>query len=136
VNVTGSRNSLTKSSGCDGCADAGALSQQQIAFGPGCLEFTASETGSLRTVGFRSEGPDANTSEVQRAIRLKPDRVAEVRERGGPYRRDIGPGRRVRIAIVAGGIRYYKKGHLPYISGLPPLTHLWSVRPSRTGALP
>jgi hypothetical protein len=121
VNVTASGNSLTKSSGCDGCADAGALSQQQIASGDGYLEFTASETGSLRTIGFKDGNLGANTGEIQYAIRLKPDRVAEVRERGvvrtvTTYVR----GDAFRIAIVAGGIRYYKNGRLLYISGLSP----------------
>jgi hypothetical protein len=121
VNVTASGNSLTKSSGCDGCADAGALSRQQIASGDGYLEFTASETDSLRTIGFKSGSPDADTSEIPHAIRLKSDRVAEVRERGmirtvtTYVRGDV-----FRIAIVAGGIRYYKNGRLLYISGLTP----------------
>jgi hypothetical protein len=121
VNVTASGNSLTKSSGCDGCADAGALSQQQITSGDGYLEFTASETGSLRTIGFRGGTPGADTSEIQHAIRLKPDRIAEVRELGivrtitTYVRGDV-----FRIAIVAGGIRYYKNGRLLYISGLAP----------------
>jgi hypothetical protein len=85
------------------------------------LEFTASETGSLRTIGFKSGSPGANTSEIQHAIRLKPDGVAEVRERGMVrtvttyVRGDV-----FRIAIVAGGIRYSKNGRLLYISGVPP----------------
>ena len=121
VNVTASGNSLTKSSGCDGCADAGALSQQQIASGGGYLEFTASEASSLRTIGFKSASPEANASEVPYAIRLKPDRIAEVREQGmvrtmtAYARGDV-----FRIAIVAGEISYYKNGRLLYISGLPP----------------
>jgi hypothetical protein len=121
VNATASGNSLMKSSGCDGCADAGALSQQQIASGDGYLEFTASETSSLRTVGFKSRSPGADTGEMQHAMRLKSDRVAEVRERGMVrtvttyVRGDV-----FRIAIVAGGIRYYKNGRLLYISGLSP----------------
>jgi hypothetical protein len=85
------------------------------------LEFTASETGSLRTIGFKDGNLGANTGEIQYAIRLKPDRVAEVRERGvvrtvTTYVR----GDAFRIAIVAGGIRYYKNGRLLYISGLSP----------------
>jgi hypothetical protein len=36
----------------------------------------------LRTLGFKSGSLGANAGEIQYAIRLKPDRVAEVRERG------------------------------------------------------
>src|SRR3989441_3600089 len=121
VNVTASGNSLTKSSGCDGCADAGALSQQQIASGDGYVEFTASETSFLRTIGFKGRSSGVDTSEIPHAIRLKPDGVAEVREHGMVrtvttyVRWDV-----FRIAIVAGGIRYYKNGRLLYISGLAP----------------
>ncbi|OLC29127.1 MAG: hypothetical protein AUH31_07555 [Armatimonadetes bacterium 13_1_40CM_64_14] len=121
MNVTASGNSLTKSSGCDGCADAGALSQQQIASGDGYVEFTASETSFLRTIGFKGRSSGVDTSEIPHAIRLKPDGVAEVREHGMVrtvttyVRGDV-----FRIAIVAGGIRYYKNGRLLYISGLAP----------------
>lgn len=121
MNVTAAGSSLMKSSGCDGCADAGALSQQQIASGDGYFEFTASETGALRTIGFKGGTLGANASESQHAIRLKPDSVAEVRE-GGIVRSitTYARGDVFRIAIVAGGIRYYRNGRLLYISGLPP----------------
>jgi hypothetical protein len=121
MNVTASGNSLTTSSGCDGCADAGALSQQQIVSGGGYLEFTASETDSLPTIGFRSGSTDAKTTEIPHPVRLKPERIAEVRELGivrviAIYvRGDV-----FRIAIVAGGTRYYKNGRLLYVSGLTP----------------
>src|SRR5206468_892759 len=39
VNVTAAGNSIQKTGGCDGCADAGATSQQQIASGDGYFEF-------------------------------------------------------------------------------------------------
>jgi hypothetical protein len=85
------------------------------------VEFTVSETGSLRTIGLKSGSLGANAGEIQYAVRLKPDRVAEVRERGMVrtittyVRGDV-----FRIAIVAGGIRYYRNGRLLYISGLAP----------------
>jgi hypothetical protein len=75
----------------------------------------------LGTIGFKSGSLGANAGEIQYAIRLKPDRVAEVRERGMVrtittyVRGDV-----FRIAIVAGGIRYYRNGRLLYISGLAP----------------
>ncbi|MBI2157832.1 MAG: Ig-like domain-containing protein, partial [Candidatus Rokubacteria bacterium] len=43
VNVTASGNSLLKTSGCDGCYDAGAVSQQQLTAGDGYAQFTAGD---------------------------------------------------------------------------------------------
>ena len=40
VNVTVSGNTITKNGGCNGCWDAGAVSQQTIASGDGAVEFT------------------------------------------------------------------------------------------------
>src|SRR5262249_1433710 len=48
VNATATLNSIQKTSGCDGCEDAGAISQQQILSGDGYLEFTASEATTVR----------------------------------------------------------------------------------------
>ena len=121
VNVTSTGGSLTKISGCDGCADAGAVSKQQITAGDGYFEFTASETGSLRLIGFRSSNRGADRNEIQFAIVLRPGGMAEVRELGirrtntTYVRGDV-----FRIAVVAGTIRYYKNGRLLYISGLAP----------------
>src|SRR3989454_7548375 len=48
VNVVTSGSSVMKIAGCDGCADAGAVSQQQITAGDGYFACTASETDTLR----------------------------------------------------------------------------------------
>jgi len=121
VNVTSTGSSLRKISGCDGCPDAGAVSQQQIASGNGYLEFTASETNSWRLIGFRSGNRGANQNEIRFAISLRPGGMAEVRELGmrrtntNYVRGDV-----FRIAVLAGTVRYYKNGRLLYISGLAP----------------
>jgi hypothetical protein len=89
--------------------------------GTGTWNSPPRETDSLPTIGFRSGSTDANTTEIPHPVRLKPDRIAEVRELGivrtiATYvRGDV-----FRIAIVAGGIRYYKNGRLLYVSGLTP----------------
>jgi len=119
LNVTSIGSSLTKISGCDGCADAGAVSEQQITAGDGYVEFTASETSSLRLIGFRNGTPGVNKSEIRFAISLRPGGTAEVRELG--MRRTnttYARGNVFRIAVVAGTVRYYKNGRLLYISGL------------------
>ena len=54
INVTATGNSIQKTSGCDGCEDAGAVSQQQIGSGNGYMEFTVSETNLVRYVGLNN----------------------------------------------------------------------------------
>jgi len=121
VNVTSAGSSLTKISGCDGCADAGAVSKQQITAGDGYLEFTASETGSLRLIGFRSGNRGADRNEIQFAIILRPGGMAEVRElRMRRTNTTYVRGDVFRIAVVAGTVRYFKNGRLIYFSGLAP----------------
>jgi hypothetical protein len=55
INVSASGANLVKTGGCDGCPDAFAVSEQQVASN-GTLEFTAAEAGSLRFVGLSSGG--------------------------------------------------------------------------------
>src|SRR3954462_14750231 len=47
-----SNNGLQKTGGCDGCPDGGGSSQQTITSGDGYVEFTATETTTLRFVGL------------------------------------------------------------------------------------
>ena len=122
VNVVTSGSSVMKIAGCDGCADAGAVSQQQITAGDGYFAFTASETDTLRFIGFYSGNSSAGGNEMQFAVSLRPGGSAEVRERGilrtsTTYAR----GDVFRIAIMAGTVRYYKNGRLLYISALAPM---------------
>src|SRR5882724_5172673 len=52
VNVSAKGNALRKAGGCDGCADAGARSRQQLTGEPAYLEFSSLETTKLRFVGL------------------------------------------------------------------------------------
>jgi hypothetical protein len=115
INVTASGAGLVKTGGCDGCADAFAVSEQQVA-GSGALEFTAAEAGSLRFVGFASGGVGTAAGDINFAIRLQGG-VAEVRE-SGSYRTEIGfgSGDVFRIAVDAGVVRYSKNGSVFYTS--------------------
>src|SRR5207253_11327657 len=56
VNVTLGGNSLQKTSGCDGCWDAGAVSQQHLS-GDGSGEFTVTAPDLQRLVGFAHAVP-------------------------------------------------------------------------------
>jgi hypothetical protein len=115
INVTASGASLVKTGGCDGCADAFAVSEQQVA-GNGVLEFTAAEAGSLRFVGFASGGVGTAAGDINFAIRLQGG-VAEVRE-SGSYRTELGfsSGDVFRIVIDGGTVRYTKNGSVFYTS--------------------
>ena len=121
VNLTASGGSLQKTAGCDGCEDATALSQQQLASGAsGYLEFMASETNTLRSVGFTQTGTGVGYADMAYAIRLQ-DGVATVREEG-VYKSDTSfvSGDVFRIAVGAGIVNYYKNGTLFYTSSTAP----------------
>jgi hypothetical protein len=114
LNVSASGTSLVKSGGCDGCADAFAVSEQ--ATGNGALEFTATEAGSLRFVGLDSGGAGTAAGDLDFALRLQSG-VVEVRE-SGSYRAEtgFGSGDVFRIAIANGVVTYAKNGSVFYTS--------------------
>ena len=120
VNVTASGNSLQKTSGCDGCLDAGAVSTQQIYSGNGYVKFTASETDALRYIGLSRGNAGTGVRGILFAIRLQSG-IAEVRE-SSIYRADTTfvPGDRFRINVESGVVKYYKNGALFYRSGIQP----------------
>src|SRR5262249_23483341 len=87
VNVTANGSSVTKTLGCDGCYDAGAVSQQQITGASGYAQFTAGATGPLRLAGLAQSFSAASASSIAFGIRLQ-GATAEVRELG-VYRTDV-----------------------------------------------
>lgn len=118
INVSASGSDLAKTGGCDGCADAFATSEQTMS-GTGVIEFTASETGSLRIVGLGSGGPGTAAGDIQFALRLQGG-VVEVRE-SGAYRTEtsFGAGDAFRIAVEGGVVSYSKNGAVFYTSSVP-----------------
>src|SRR5207245_9875051 len=106
VNVTATGNSIQKTSGCDGCEDAGAISQQQILSGDGYLEFTASETTTLRFVGLSVGDTGTGSAEIRFAIRLQSG-IAEVRESGISRTRPTFVAGEVVQTCVASGVGNY-----------------------------
>jgi hypothetical protein len=116
VNVTVTGNSLRKTSGCDGCADAGASSVETIGAIGDYVEFTASESSTLRYVGLNRSDQGTGTG-MRFAIRLQSGH-AEVRE-NNTYRTDttFQAGDVFRIRIGLGGVvKYFKNGTLFYKS--------------------
>lgn len=110
VTVTGSSlNSLQKTSGCDGCADAGAIALQHISATNGYVEFTATETAALRWVGL-TQALGGYAASPDFALRLQ-SADAEVRE-AGVYKADTTfvSGDVFRITVQSGTITYSKNG--------------------------
>jgi hypothetical protein len=120
VNVTATGNSLKKTGGCDGCADAGAVSSQRIDSGDGYMEFTVSETNYVRTIGLTQAAAGTGTSQIRFAFKLV-NGSAEVRERG-KYRSDVRvvTGDVLRIAVAGGVVKYSKNGAAFHTGRLAP----------------
>lgn len=64
VNVTATGNTLQKTSGCDGCADAGATSEQAIASGDGYFEFTVPSVAGQRFAGLSNGNGGTGWQEI------------------------------------------------------------------------
>jgi hypothetical protein len=120
VKVVATGNSLRKTLGCDGCLDAGAVSQQRISSGNGSVSFTASETTTLRYAGLSRGNGGTGANEIAFAIRLQAG-IAEVREKGR-YRADTPfvSGDVFTVQVVSGTVRYLKNGTLFYTSSQRP----------------
>jgi hypothetical protein len=142
ANVTATGNSLRKTTGCDGCADAGAVSTQSITSGDGYVEFTASETTTYRGLGLSNGNSDTSLRDIDFAVFLTPVGYAEVRE-NGVWRVDTpyAPGTVFRVAVVNGRIQYSKNGVVFYTSSILPAypllvdTTLWSLNATITNAV-
>jgi hypothetical protein len=119
VNLTVSGSSLQKTGGCDGCEDATANSIQRITAN-GYLQFTATETNSLRAAGLTNVNAGIGVMNMNYAIRLQSG-DAEVRE-DGVYMTDVPfvSGDVFKIAVVSGVVNYYKNGVLIYASKIAP----------------
>jgi hypothetical protein len=119
VRVAVNGNSITKSSGCNGCWDAGAVSQQTIALGNGSVEFkVAGGNGTTVGLGVGSAGTGGN--EIRYGLRFFPGYV-EVRE-NGTYKADwhVTAGAVHKISVENGFVKYYLNGALKYISTQAP----------------
>jgi hypothetical protein len=112
-------NAITKNSGCSGCWDAGAISQQVIASGNGYVEFKASANAYL-TVGLSNGNASTQANDIKFGLRFSPGYV-EVRE-SGAYKADwkYVSGAVYRIAVDGGKVKYYENGTLKYTSTQTP----------------
>ena len=116
VNVSASGNTLVKTGGCGGCADAGASSEQRVTSGDGGLFFAASDPSALRFVGLTWGEPTHQPTHIKFALRVQGG-VAEVRE-SGAYRTDvrISAGDVLGVTVSGGAVQYSKNGTVFYTS--------------------
>ena len=119
VNATASGNSVMKTGGCAGCADSGAVSQQRIG-SSGYVEFTASETGTLRAIGLGEAPTDPGS--MLFSVRLQGS-AAEVHE-NGVYKSEtpFATGDVIRITVASGAVTYSRNGTVFFTS-----TGAWST---------
>ena len=123
VNVSVVNGSLQKTSGCDGCDDAGAISQQALIEGDGFVEFTVSEQNTLWAAGFSHGNTDTTYSDIDFAFVFNGGGWAAVYEKGiyqdggdTPY----APGDVFRVAVVAGTVQYSVNGRILHESQTAP----------------
>ena len=120
VRVAVSGNSIVKTSGCSGCADAGATSSQTIGSAGGSIQFTIS-AGGAATVGLSNGNTGTTGTEIKFALRFYSSGNVEVRE-SGVYKTDFAPaaGAMYKVAVENGRVNYYQNGTLKYSSAAVP----------------
>ena len=113
VNVTVVGDALQKTTGCDGCDDAGAVSQQTVAQGDGFVEFTPGETTSFLAAGLSSGNSGTTYADIDFAFRFNGNGWADVLE-NGVYQSGgdtaFTPGDVFRIAVVGGKVQFSRNG--------------------------
>jgi hypothetical protein len=142
VKVTVTGNSLQKTAGCEGCADAGAVSFQSIASGDGYVELVASETNTSRAIGLTRGNIDTSLTGIDFALLFLKNAYVEVRENAA-YKTDIAyaTGDKFRIAVVNNKVEYRKNGVLFHTSAGTPVyplladTSLWSLNSTLSKAV-
>jgi hypothetical protein len=124
VNATANGNTLTRGPAPNGWI-AGAQSAQAITSGSGYVEFTASETNTLRMCGLGSGDSDQGYQDIDFAIYLggyPSGGIVEIYE-GGIFRGTFGSyvsGDVFRVAVEGGTVKYRKNGALLYTSTIAP----------------
>lgn len=120
ANVDASSNRVEKTGGCDGCLDAGAISQKTINRAPGFVEFVVNDPNKMLSAGLQNGETDISVDGIDYALRFQ-NGVAEVRENAN-YKADtrFQAGDKFRIAVSESGIRYFKNGTVFYESSTRP----------------
>jgi hypothetical protein len=118
--VTVIGNAITKTTGCDGCWDAGAISEQTITGGDGSIQFSTPKDAYL-SVGLSNGNPGTTANEIKFALKVSPGYV-EVRE-SGVYKADwkYKAGAAYKIAVEGGTVTYYENDKVKYTSTQTPV---------------
>ena len=111
VNVTVTGTIAQKATGCDGCQDGGATSQEQLN-ADGYVEFTVGEINTMWMAGLSHGNDDTTYADIDFGFRFNGGGWADVLENGiyaggdTPY----APGDVFRIAIANGRVQYSVNG--------------------------
>jgi photosystem II stability/assembly factor-like uncharacterized protein len=121
ANVTVTGSSIVKTAGCNGCGDAGGISEQQIT-GDGYAEFTP-VYGHRLYAGLGADRSAGTTPElVDYAFSFWPDGGFDIREKGVYRGEGVFDADDVfRVAVEGGVVRYYQNGGLLYTSTVAPV---------------
>ena len=120
IGVTGSGNSLTKN-GSSVLWNAGANSKEVLRDGYGFVEFTATETNTMRMAGLGSTDTNQDYTDVDYGTLMRGDGSLAIYE-SGVYRGEFGSyaaGDRFRVEVRYGVVRYLRNGVLFFTSPAP-----------------
>jgi hypothetical protein len=114
VNVTVFGDRIEKTSGCQGCEDAGAVSRQMIRSGDGYVEFTVGETNTFWLAGLGHQDANTRYDDIEFAFRFNGAGNADVMENGAYKGGDTTykTGDVFRVAVVRGKVQYSKNGRV------------------------
>ena len=112
VNVAVNGAVAQKTTGCDGCQDGGATSQEQLS-ADGYVEFTVGELNTMWMAGLSHGNGDTTYSDIDFGFRFNGAGSADVLEDGIYAGGDAtyAAGDVFRIAIANGHVEYTKNGH-------------------------
>lgn len=108
-NLTVAGNQATKTSGCDGCPDAGFIKEESVS-GDAHMEFTVQSSSPLLYAGFTKSQALPDAESLVLSLRFQSG-IAEVRE-GNDYKADIRyhKGDRFSITVSEGRVLYARNG--------------------------
>src|SRR5436190_13984123 len=112
---------LQKTGGCQGCEDAGAISQQMLS-GDGSVQWTPGETNTFWFAGLTRRTDAAQHADLNFSFRFNGAGTADVVENGTYKGGDTSyaAGDVFRIAIAGGRVQYLKNGAVVYESQQQP----------------
>ena len=112
VNTVVTESGIQKTTGCDGCQDAGASSHEQLS-SDGYIEFTVGELNTMWMAGLSHGDDDTTYADIDFGFRFNGGGSADVLENGMYAGGDTiySVGDVFRISVANGRIQYSKNGH-------------------------